>query len=328
MRDAWLVALMISILIVAGLTFYFLSPLLDGLIMGIVFAYVAKPLKKKIEFLGNVKSSIIATLVVIIPISVLMIYGIFQGISQAVYIITHHEYFEAEFLILIKKLGFDERAEEYVRQLFPSFISLIQSIFRLSAFDFTKKLILFVLNFFISAIVCFYSLTDSEKFLERTTKIIPEERRDEFRSFIKELDETYLSLWFGNFVVALLIGLASIPFFLYFNVPFAPLLSGLMFLAALIPVFAEWMIILPVSVYLMLIDLTTGIYFLALGVVFLYVLPELILRPYFVGYTSKIHPLVLMLAFLGGGVVGGITGFFLAPMLAGALTAIYHYYTK
>ncbi len=47
------------------------------------------------------------------------------------------------------------------------------------------------------------------------------------------------------------------------------------------------MIILPVSLYLLLMDIGKGVTFLAAGVVFLYILPELILRPYFVGYTSK-----------------------------------------
>ncbi len=34
-----------------------------------------------------------------------------------------------------------------------------------------------------------------------------------------------------------------------------------------------------------------------------------------------------MLAFLGGGLVGGISGFFIAPMVVGLATAIYNYYT-
>jgi predicted PurR-regulated permease PerM len=35
-----------------------------------------------------------------------------------------------------------------------------------------------------------------------------------------------------------------------------------------------------------------------------------------------------MLAFIGGAVVGGISGFFIAPMVAGLITAVYNYYTK
>ena len=327
-RKTWTAALLSLILLILALTFYYFSPLFDGIVMGVVFAYVAKPVKKRLEFAGKYVSSLLATTFVIAPISILIFFAVFQGLNQAAYIITHYKVFEEELILILKNLGVEENVEEFVRQIFPSAISLVQSTFQISAVEITKKLSLFAINFIISVIVCFYALTDSERFIERTIKIVPEDVRDEFRQFIKELDETYLALWFGNFIVAMMIGLASLPFFIYFHVPFAPLLSGLMFLAALIPIFAEWMVILPVSLYLFLHDPQTALVFLATGVVFLYIIPELIIRPQFLGYRSKIHPLVLLLAFVGGGIVGGIGGFFLAPMIAGLATAIYNYYTR
>uniref|UniRef100_A0A7C3REK1 AI-2E family transporter n=1 Tax=Archaeoglobus fulgidus TaxID=2234 RepID=A0A7C3REK1_ARCFL len=327
MNKYWSLVLLVSILAVLSLTFYFFMPLLDGIVMGIVFAYVAKPVKRKIEHVGRVKASVIATAIVILPLSVLMFYGLIHGLNQAIYIITHYEIIESGILNLLNKMGIEE-GDEYVKRITSSFFSFLQTTIQPSAVEITKKVTLLIVNFFISMVVCFYALADMENFVRRTTSIIPEDRREEFRRFVEEVDVTFESLWFGNFVFAITIGLASLPFFLHFNVPFAPLLSGLMFLAALIPIFAEWMIILPVSLYLFLVDIHKGFTFLLLGVVFLYILPELILRPYLVGYTSKIHPLVLMLAFIGGGLVGGISGFFIAPMIVGLATAIYNYYTK
>lgn len=326
MNKYWTLVLVVSILAVLVLTFYFFTPLLDGIVMGVVFAYVAKPIKRRFEGIGRVKSSAIATMAVVLPISVLMFYGMIQGLNQAVYLITHYKIIEEGLLNLLAKFGVEE-GEEYVRWIISNVFSILQSTFQPSAVEITKRATLLILNFFISIIVCFYALLDMESFVRRITSVVAEDRKPELRRFINEIDYTFESLWFGNFIVAITIGLASLPFFIYFGVPFAPLLSGLMFLAALIPIFAEWMIILPVSLYLLLIDIGKGVTFLSAGVVFLYILPELILRPYFVGYTSKIHPLVLMLAFLGGGLVGGISGFFIAPMVVGLATAIYNYYT-
>lgn len=327
MNKYWSLVLLVSILAVLSLTFYFFLPLLDGIVMGIVFAYVAKPIKRKLEHTGRIRASLIATAIVILPVAVLMFYGLVQGINQAIYLVTHYKVIESGILNFLKKIGIEE-GEEYVRWITSNIFSLLQSTIQPSAVEITKKVTLLILNFFISIVVCFYALADMENFIRRTTIVVPEDRREEFRRFVKEIDVTFESLWFGNFVVAILIGLASLPFFLHFNVPFAPLLSGLMFLAALIPLFAEWMIILPVSLYLLLIDIGKGLTFLLIGVIFLYIVPELILRPHFVGYTSKIHPLVLMLAFIGGGLMGGISGFFIAPMVVGLATAIYNYYTK
>lgn len=327
MNKIWTILLIVSVLAIICLTFYFFLPLLDGIVMGIVFAYVAKPIKRKLEPIGKIKASAIATIIVIVPISVLIFYGLFQGLNQAIYLITHYQIIESGLLDLLSKFGV-ERGEEYVKWITSNIFSILQRTVQPSAVEITKRATLLILNFFISIVVCFYSLADMERFVSRATSIVPDDSREELRRFIEEIDYTFESLWFGNFVVAIMIGLASLPFFLYFNVPFAPLLSGLMFLAALIPIFAEWMIILPVSLYLLLIDTGRGLTFLATGVVFLYILPELILRPHVVGYTSKIHPLILMLAFIGGGIVGGISGFFVAPMIAGLATAIYNYYTS
>jgi len=326
MKRLWTIAFLISIITILLITFFYFLPLLDGIVMGIVFAYVAKPIKKRIENIGRIKSSLISTLFVMLPVSLLLFYGIFQGLTQAVYIFTHYNEFEEKMMELIRQLGVDG-GEEYLKGILKSIFSIVQSTFKLSAVEITKKFTLFILNFFISAVVCFYVLADLNSFVERTTTIIPEERRGEFKRFIKEVDETFVSLWFGNFLVALLIGLASLPYFICFGVPFPPLLSGLMFLAALIPIFAEWMVIVPVSLYLLLLDIGRGLTFLAIGVVFYYIVPELILRPHFLSYRTKIHPLILMLAFIGGGIIGGVSGFFLAPMFAGLATALYNYYT-
>ncbi len=325
----WAVALVVGVLVVIALTFYFFLPLLDGIVMGIVFSYVAKPVKKRLERrIGRIASSVTATLVIVIPIFFLMFYGIFQGINQAVYILTHQRELESSIVKMLRDAGIRDVYIQKILEYVPTLVEIVKSRFELSAFDVTKKFVMFLMNFVISAIVCYYALVDGETFIENTLKLLPEDRREEFGKFVKEIDETFLGLWFGNFVVAMMIGFSSIPYFMFFNVPLTPLLSGLMFLAALIPIFAEWMVILPVAFYLATKSVTTAIWFLIVGVVFLYFVPEIIVRPHFVGYTSKIHPLVLMLAFIGGAVVGGIAGFFLAPMIAGLITAVYNYYLR
>jgi predicted PurR-regulated permease PerM len=50
---------------------------------------------------------------------------------------------------------------------------------------------------------------------------------------------------------------------------------------------------------------------------------ELVIRPYIVYTKSSIHPLLVLLAFLGGGVVAGISGFFLAPAMVGVVTGVF-----
>jgi predicted PurR-regulated permease PerM len=330
MPDKWLIVLVAAIIALIALTFYFLTPLLDGILMGIVFAYVAKPIKRRMERkTGIFLSAFISTLLILIPVSILLFYGIFQGIVQAVNILTHQSEFHAKIIAALRETGISKEYISQIEALLPQLINFIsKNVLQVSALNLTFKLIIFIMNFLISSIVCFYVLLDADKFVSRSIRILPERYREGFSKFVEEVDEVFLGLWFGNFAVAVLIGIASIPFFLAFNIPYTALLSGLIFLAALIPVFAEWMVLLPVTIYLALENVYTAFWFISLGFVFLYLIPEIILRPHFVGYTSKIHPLLILLSFLGGGLVGGVTGFFLAPMVVGVGTALYNYYTK
>ncbi len=328
--DKWLIILVAAILSLLALTFYFLTPLLDGILMGIVFAYVAKPIKRRMEKkIGNFPSSFISTLIILIPVSILLFYGIFQGITQAINLFTHQSEFQTQIIHALREAGLKEEYITQIEAIIPHIITFIsKNILQVSAINLTFKLIIFIMNFFISSIVCFYVLLDADKFVSRSVRILPEQYREGFARFVEEVDEVFLGLWFGNFAVAVLIGIASIPFFLAFGIPYTALLSGLIFLAALIPVFAEWMVLLPVTIYLAIQNIYTAIWFISLGFIFLYLLPEIILRPHFVSYTSRIHPLLILLSFLGGGLVGGVTGFFLAPMVVAVGTALYNYYTS
>ncbi|RLI88415.1 MAG: AI-2E family transporter [Archaeoglobales archaeon] len=329
MRDRWTAILIVCVIALLAFIAFFFSPLLDGIVMGIVFAYVAKPVKKRMEGkTGKLAAALLATLLIIVPIFILMFYGVFQGINQVIYLFSHQHEVEESLVNALRDAGIDEKYIEEIRAWIPNVISIIQSKVKLSAIDVTIRAIMFFMNFIISAIVCFYVLLDADDFVARAIRIIPEEKREEVARFIAELDETLLALWFGNFAFAVIIGIASIPFFIAFGIPYAPLLSGLMFLAALIPVFAEWMVLAPVALFLALKNLNTAILFTFIGFTFLYFVPEVVLRPHFVGYASRIHPLALLLAFVGGAIAGGAAGFFIAPMLVAIITAVYNYYTR
>ena len=321
-----------SILIAASVLFlffvYFSLPLLDGIAMGFAFAYVAKPVKKKLDSrMGNFYSSIIATLIILLPVSFLMFYGIFQGLTQLIYLLTHR----AELRTIVVKILTGAKLQRYlgyVLSYLPKLENFVENHIKTSFFNFTVKFIMFLMNFLISAIVCFYALCDGNRLFNSIVAMVPERCREEVVDLLTRIDETLVSLWFGNFAFAVLIGTLSVPYFLIFGVPYIPMLSGLMFLAALIPVFAEWMVILPIAAFLAVTNFVTAMWFLVTGIIFMYVVPELILRPYFVGYTSKIHPLLLLVSFIGGAMAGGILGFFVAPTVVAVLTAIYSHYME
>ena len=122
--------------------------------------------------------------------------------------------------------------------------------------------------------------------------------------------------------------MSAIIFFV-FGIPHIVLLTAFVFLAAMVPILSGAMVFLPLTVYLY-VDRGPAMatIFLLVSLVFIYVPPDFILRPYLINRTSNLHPLLIILSFIGGGLVGGLSGFFAAPLVFGLLVAVYRTYVK
>jgi predicted PurR-regulated permease PerM len=317
--------LLIAFLLLLRTTF----PLFDGIVLGIVFAYVSRPIKAKLTFLGEALSSGIATLCVIVPIVIVVIMGVIEAIKQLVFAISHQEAFLGailEFLAAVVPSNLTDPFFERLPDLIGHLTSALQSIVSLET---TVNIGLGLLNLFVLIVVSYYLLADGSKIVAALLKLVPREKEEITRQYIHEVDEIVAGIYIGNFFVALVIGLLTVPFLYAFRVPMIALIASLVFLAALIPLFAKWMIWLPISIYLFY---TSGIYpaiaFFSLVLIFIDVAPEFFIRPKLIGITSRIHPLLLLLAFIGGGITAGIAGFFGAPVLVGILVGSYNVYTQ
>jgi predicted PurR-regulated permease PerM len=104
--------------------------------------------------------------------------------------------------------------------------------------------------------------------------------------------------------------------------PFA--LASIIFVAGMVPFLTSWVVIVPVAVYKYVISgWGDALAFFILASTLIYLPSELLIRPYLVSAKSSLHPLLVMLSFLGGALVAGIGGFFLAPAIMGAIVGIY-----
>jgi len=305
---------------VFGLVTYFFYPLLDGIVLGITFAYVATPAKHRMEKrIGERKASLLSTALIVAPIAVILLLGLFEITSQAPALIENINNLNGRFAELTAPLDPEVRSviDEGISWAFSALRSFLQN---LPVARYATGAVMLALNGFISIFVCYYLLVDGKNLSESLKKRVSEKT---FR--ILETSSEHISdVFVGSFYFSIIISLASMPFFIYFDIPFWAIASGVMFLAAMIPIFAEWMVIALLSIYVLLVGGTAPfLIFLIIGLVFLYLVPEFILRPLFVGRYSDTHPLLLLLAFIGGGMAFGISGFFLAPMLVCAGIALW-----
>jgi len=306
-----------------------ISPLFDGIILGVVFAYVARPIKRKLAVLGEVLSSAIATLCIIIPIVLIVILGISEAIRQLIWLSSKQEEILSKTLGLLGSDLVPADITNMIHQRLPEILDYVSPILHsIISIETTINMGILLLNVFVLIVVAYYLLADGSKIVTAILKLVPLGKEDVALQYIREVDDIIAGIYVGNFFVALLIGLLSVPFLFAFKVPMVALIASLVFLAALVPLLAKWMIWVPISIYLFY---TSGIYpaiaFFILVLIFIDVAPEFFIRPKLIGLTSKIHPLLLLLAFIGGGITGGIAGFFGAPVLVGILVGSYNVYT-
>jgi len=143
---------------------------------------------------------------------------------------------------------------------------------------------------------------------------VPARHKPSLDMFLAEADRILSGIFTGTFYTALYIAAGALVLFIIFGVPYKALLTAFVFIAAMVPILSGMMVFIPIAIYLFIFQSPLiGVLFLGLAVVFIYLPPDYIIRPYIINRASNLHPLLIILAFIGGGVAGGLSGFFRGP---------------
>jgi predicted PurR-regulated permease PerM len=192
-----------------------------------------------------------------------------------------------------------------------------------------SSLVSLAMNALISIFVCFYLLKDGGSFVKTLRELAPAGRRHVLDAFLTEADRLLSGIYTGTFYTALFVAIGSLVIFILFGIPYKALLTAFVFIAAMVPILSGMMVFIPITLYIYLYrSPLIAALFLGMAVVFVYLPPDYIIRPYLINRASNLHPLLIILAFIGGGVAGGLSGFFTAPLAVGLITAIYRTYKK
>ncbi len=324
-KHKWKIILAALILLIAVTFMYIISPLLDGIILGIVLAYVARPMKHFIDRHIPRLSPYIATAAVVLPIFLIIGLGVIEIFNFILWAFKNQDYMVGSLLNVIEKLNLPDFARNKIKDIIVNFTSYLLPILKqLPVVALVKTFSMFIINTFIAVLLCFFLLVDGSRLVDRLIDIIPQEVDEFFRRFMNHLDGILSAIFIGNTYSAIAVGLLSLIVFWIFGFTNIMALSALMFLAALIPMLAGWMVILPLTIYRYFeTGSESAIIFFIVAFLVIIIPPELLIRPYIIHTRSNIHPLLIIMAFVGGGLVGGISGFFIAPMLLGVIVAAY-----
>lgn len=334
-ENAWIILPLLFILILIS---YFLFPLMDGIILGVVFAYVGRPIREKFGRRRRL-GSIVATTAIILPIALILGLGGVEVVSQLNWVVENQGEIIRRAGTFIR--GFEGPLENYdilpaiyeippviYEDLTGSLKSMIEILARvlssLPVFSYGMSLVLTALNLVASIYVCYFLLMDGGRLARGVMTILPSENISIYKKYSARIDSILSGIFIGAIYTAIVSGLISAMVFYAFGIPRPFALASIVFISGMIPVLSSWLVIVPITVYRYFeMGLFDALFFFAVSTALIYLPSDLVIRPYIVSTKSTIHPLLVILSFVGGVLVAGIGGFFLAPALMGIVVGVY-----
>lgn len=181
-----------------------------------------------------------------------------------------------------------------------------------------------VIVFALVPLIAFYFLKDWPKLKLAAWYITPPSIRKQSISFLKDVEQSLGNYIRGQLIVCVIIGILSALLLWLVNMNYALLLGIIIGITNVIPYFGPIIGAIPAVIIATAMG-TKQVIWVAVIIFGLQFLEGNILSPLIVGKSLHMHPLLIMLALLLGGEVGGIVGLILAvPLLAILKVAILH----
>jgi len=305
---------------------YFFYPFMDGIILGTVFAYVSKPIRDRFRR-KNRTGVLIAVLCIVFPILLVLGLGMIEIANQILLLARNQEAIRAALAAFTDQATRD--LDPWVEELLAGGMENIARIFgpiaaSIPVLHMGRAASLAIINFVISIPVCYFMLLEGEGLVRSMISLLPESDKHAFRRYIRRIDSILSGIFIGTIYTSILGSIIALLVFYAFDMPKPFALASLVFLAGMVPFFTSWAVIIPLSIYRYFIVGAEGAaLFLFFSAALIYLPSELLIKPYLIASRSFLHPLLIMLSFLGGAIVAGIGGFFLAPAIMGTIVGIY-----
>ena len=317
---------MILALAAVLMTVYFIFPFLDGIILGMVFAYVGRPIRDKFGQRRRL-GSLVAAICIVVPIFLILGLGTLEIANQIIILARNQEALRSGLGILMQQTAMDlpSWVKDFLTSGLENAAGLIAPIAAsIPIFHIGRVVSLGIINFLISIPICYFVLTDGKGFKESIISLLPQGEMKIYRKYIDRIDRILSGIYIGTIYTSILGSLIAAFIFYAFGLPRPFALASIVFVAGMVPFLTSWIVIIPVTVYrYFAVGLEGAVIFFVLASSLIYLPSELLIRPYLVSAKSSLHPLLVMLSFLGGALVAGIGGFFLAPAIMGAIVGIY-----
>ena len=313
--------MIVSLLVVS---FMFIFPVLNMVILGAILAYAIRPVANKIQ--SKLKYSsvsiLLAMIVVLIPLILLLYYIIFEISAFATWVLANNG--DVNSVVDQISLFLPTNANS-INSYIDNTINNIGSYVLNYTVTFLSKFANITLDLFILVCSIFYFIRDGSDCLEFIRSFVPDDSKRFFDNTIEAVKDVLKSIFYGHFLTSVIIGIFGCIGYSLLGYEFGIFLGVLTGILQLIPVFGPW----PIYWALFFIDIATGNYARAVVVLFFgFFLStiDMYIRPALSSHYADIHPLILLIGFLAGPLAYGIVGFIVGPLILGITYAVLNSY--
>ncbi|MFB6291795.1 MAG: AI-2E family transporter, partial [Candidatus Nanohaloarchaea archaeon] len=310
------------ILVLIGVAFLMVKPLLGYLIGAVLLGFLLHPLQERLEpKLGEKVSAfslvILTVLLAILPLSVAG-FAVAEDAKDFAQDVQETD--------LINYGGIEQQIKSYTGQdidLEKEINQAVKGFTTVTIGGFSKAIGLaaqIVIGMFVMLFLVYYILKDGEQFviwLKEATPL-PAEMQD---ILYERLSDTTWAVIQSHVLVAVAQGLAGGLGLALAGIPNYIFWTFVMIILGFIPVVGATLVWIPAAIYLFIIGSPAAAVFLTLYGFFVVGLIDNFLRPILVDRTAKLNPAVIILGVIGGVYVFGAAGLFLGPIILGALKA-------
>lgn len=317
---------------------WMIGPLFNAIIWASVLAWFFYPLFNFIKkhLVPNKHLASILTIFIILLIVLIPLVGISSLILQQTITLYHStekevgkiinqihtsllDYSNYSVVKLFDDLGFD------IQSQVTKSVQLVSQFITQQIGNFTQGTIRVFVLLLIVIYTLYYFFQDGERILKLLLRISPlDNKSDEL--IYKKLTSTLRATFKGSILVSLIQGVIAGIIFWIAGVASPLFWALIMVVLAVLPAVGPGILALPAGIILLLMgNIWQGIFMLVFGVGFISIVDNL-LRPFFVGKDTEIHPLLIFFSILGGLLVFGATGFIIGPVVISVLTTLWLMY--
>lgn len=323
---SFLVALLVVFLVVAWVLKPFLTIVAFALIVTILFHPVYRWLNRRLRMpaVASLLTVLLMLLIIFLPI---WLFGhvIVSELTQ-----LFNRYRAGEFVVnrgeIISSLPVQlQTAIENFSQDLNNFIGRVSGQFFSSLSSIVSNVASFVVSFFVFLFIVYYLLKDGGKIKRVLMDISPIASSQENLLFDK-IVAAVNGIVKGSFFVALIQGAVATVGFIIFGIPEPWIWGAFTVVAALVPNVGTALALIPAVLYLLLTGHAPQSIGLAVWGVVAVGLIDNFLGPKLVGNAVKLHPVLVLLAVLGGIKFFGVLGFLIGPIIMAVFVAMVEIY--